>query len=58
MKWEYQAQKLTTPVSGATNFEESIETQLDRQGDQGWELVNLVEIDNRWVAIFKKPAES
>ena len=52
MKWEYQVLQLTMPT---VKFEKPIETQLDTQGQQGWELVSLIRIENQHVAIFKKP---
>ncbi len=57
MKWEYKLVELemhTNQVCEIENIKEDNE-QLNKLGQEGWELVNIVEIgDVNFVACFKR----
>ena len=59
INWEYQVLPL---VEKGPDIGIKIEEALDRQGEQGWELVNIndLRIGQRieYAAVFKRPLEN
>jgi len=57
-EWEYQVVRLKGKSPG---LPEQLERQLDMQGAKGWELVTVMVVPGKqlalYLAIFKRPAE-
>jgi Domain of unknown function (DUF4177) len=57
-RWEYQILELKAKVDKMFPITEQLEMQLNRQGDQEWELatINEIKIGSRtgYIAVFKR----
>lgn len=58
MKWEYKYIYLDPKLSDKKTLS-IINEELNKLGDEGWELVNfaVVAIDSRYAFAFKRPKE-
>jgi len=51
-KWQYRVKFIKVPRTAATAI---VSGELNELGDDGWELVNVVEVGTVLMAVFKKP---
>ncbi len=58
MKWEYKYIHLDSKLSDKKTLS-IINEELNKLGDEGWELVNfaVIAIDARYAFVFKRPKE-
>ena len=54
-KWEYRVKFIKVPRTEATAI---VSGELNELGDDGWELVNVLEVGTILMAVFKRPAAS
>ncbi len=52
-KWQYRVKFIKVPRTEATA---TVSGELNELGDDGWELVNVVEVGTILMAVFKRPA--
>jgi hypothetical protein len=50
-KWQYRVKFIKVPRSEATAI---VSAELNELGDDGWELVNVIEVGTILMAVFKK----
>jgi hypothetical protein len=51
-RWEYRVKFIRIPKNEATAV---VTSELNEVGDDGWELVNIVEVGTILMAVFKRP---
>lgn len=51
-KWQYRVKFIKVPRTEATAI---VSGELNELGDDGWELVNVVEVGTILMAVFKRP---
>lgn len=51
-QWEYRVKFVRIPKKDATA---SVTDELNEVGEEGWELVNIVEVGTVLMAVFKRP---
>ena len=54
-KWQYRVKFIKVPRTGATAI---VGGELNELGEDGWELVNVVEVGTILMAVFKRPVGS
>ena len=52
-KWEYKVRDLGRTVLNLAS--EYVRVELNREGDEGWELITLVHKESVTYALFKRP---
>ena len=51
-KWQYRVKFIKVPRTEATAI---VSGELNELGEDGWELVNVVEVGTILMAVFKRP---
>jgi hypothetical protein len=51
-KWQYRVKFIKVPRTEATAI---VSGELNELGEEGWELVNVVEVGTILMAVFKRP---
>jgi hypothetical protein len=51
-RWEYRVKFIKVPRTEATSI---VSGELNELGEDGWELVNVVEVSAILMAVFKRP---
>ena len=52
-KWQYRVKFIKVPRTEATSI---VSGELNELGEDGWELVNVVEVSAILMAVFKRPS--